>query len=200
MTRVRLDYVHEYRDRHGKLRRYFRRPGFRRIALSGLPGSDEFMAAYQLALAGQPKPIGAERTRPGTVNAAIVGYYTSPSFRELATGSQRKYRNVLERFREEHGDKRIASLPREFIVRALGKKSRYAARNWFKAIRALMKLQSQKASAPMTQRRALRYRRLRSRPGFIAGPKPRLRNTRPLTRSAPGRISHLRYCSIADSE
>jgi integrase len=139
MTRIKLDYVHEYRDRHGKLRRYFRRPGFKRIALPGLPGSDEFMAAYQLALAGQPKPIGLERTRPGTVNAAIVGYYTSLSFRELATGSQRKYRNVLERFREEHGDKRIALLPRDFIVRALGKKSRYAARNWFKAIRALMK-------------------------------------------------------------
>ncbi|HTE77499.1 MAG TPA: tyrosine-type recombinase/integrase [Xanthobacteraceae bacterium] len=139
MTRIRLEYIHEYRDRHGKLRRYFRRPGFKRVALPGLPGSDEFMAAYQLALAGQPKPIGVERTRPGTVNATIVGYYTSLAFRELAAGSQRKYRNVLERFREEHGDKRIASLPRDFIVRVLGKKPRYAARNWFKAIRALMK-------------------------------------------------------------
>jgi integrase len=139
MTRIKLDYVHEYLDRHGKLRRYFRRPGFKRVALPGLPGSDEFMAAYQLALAGQPKPLGAERTRPGTVNAAIVGYYSSLMFRELADGSQRKYRNALERFREEHGDKRIATLPRDFIVKTLGKKSRFAARNWFKAIRALMK-------------------------------------------------------------
>jgi hypothetical protein len=141
MTRIRLDYVHEYRDRHGRLRRYFRRPGFTRIPLRGIPGSDEFMAAYQLALAGQPQrtEIGASRTKPGTVNAAIVGYYTSLVYRELADGSQRKYRNVLERFREEHGDKRIALLPRDFIIRALGKKSRYAARNWFKAIRALMK-------------------------------------------------------------
>jgi integrase len=139
MTRIKLAFVHEYLDRHGKLRRYFRRPGFKRLALPGLPGSDEFMAAYQLALADQPKPIGAERTRPGTVNAAIVGYYTSLAFRELAIGSQRKYRNALERFREEHGDKRIALLPRDFIVRTLGKKSRFAARNWFKAIRALMK-------------------------------------------------------------
>jgi integrase len=139
MTRIKLDYIHEYRDRHGKLRRYFRRPGFQRVPLPGLPGSDEFMAAYQLALAGQRTEIGASRTRPGTVNAAIVGYYTSLAFCELAAGSQRKYRNVLERFREEHGDKRIALLPRDFIVRVLGKKPRYAARNWFKAIRALMK-------------------------------------------------------------
>ena len=71
MTRIRLDYVHEYRDRHGKLRRYFRRPSFKRIALRGAPGSDEFMTAYQLALAGQPPrvEIGAGRTKPGTVNA-----------------------------------------------------------------------------------------------------------------------------------
>jgi hypothetical protein len=27
MTRLRLAYVHEYHDRHGKLRRYVRRPG-----------------------------------------------------------------------------------------------------------------------------------------------------------------------------
>jgi hypothetical protein len=45
MTRLKLKYVNEYRDRHGKLRRYFRRPGARAIPLPGLPGSIEFMAA-----------------------------------------------------------------------------------------------------------------------------------------------------------
>ena len=28
MTRIRLDYIHQYVDRHGKIRRYFRRPGY----------------------------------------------------------------------------------------------------------------------------------------------------------------------------
>ena len=42
MTKIRLAYVHEYRDRHGRLRRYVRRPGSRRVALLGLPGSPEF--------------------------------------------------------------------------------------------------------------------------------------------------------------
>src|SRR5262249_55945488 len=123
MTRIRLAHIHEYRDRHGKLRRYFRRPGFKRIPLPGLPGSDEFMTAYQLALAGQPAriEIGAGRTKPGTVNAAIVGYYSSVAFRSLALGTQKLQRSILERFRVEHGDKRIALLPREFVIRALGK-------------------------------------------------------------------------------
>jgi integrase len=140
MTRIKLDYVHEYRDRHGKLRRYFRKPGFKRIALPGTPGSDEFMTAYQLALAGQPPriEIGAGRTKPGTVNAVIVGYYSSVAFRSLAVGTQKLQRSILERFRAEHGDKRITLLPREFIVRALGKRLPSVARNWLKTLRALL--------------------------------------------------------------
>ena len=140
MTRIKLDYVHEYCDRHGKLRRYFRRPGFKRIALPGAPGSDEFMTAYQLALAGQPPrvEIGAGRTKLGTVNAAIVGYYSSLAFHSLAPGTQKMRRAILERFRGEHGDKRIALLPREFIIRTLGKKKPFAARNWFKTLRGFM--------------------------------------------------------------
>jgi integrase len=140
MTRLRLDYVHEYRDRHGKLRRYFRRPGFKRVALPGIPGSDEFMTAYQLALAGQQPRIevGAGRTKPGTVNAAIVGYYNSLAFRSLAPGTQKMRRAILEQFRAAHGEKRFALLPHEFIVRTLGKRSPFAARNWLKTLRGLL--------------------------------------------------------------
>src|SRR4051794_31462508 len=78
MARIRLKYVEEFRDRHGSLRRYFRRPGFKRVPLPGLVGSAEFMAAYQEALDRSPEvkvEIGASRTVPGTVNAAIVGFY-----------------------------------------------------------------------------------------------------------------------------
>ena len=50
------------------------------------------MAAYQAALAGvTARPaveIGASRTKPGTVDAAVVGYYTSLTFRALAPGTQ----------------------------------------------------------------------------------------------------------------
>jgi hypothetical protein len=76
MTRLRLDFVHEYLDRHGKLRRYFRRPGFKRIPLPGLPGSDEFMTAYHRALDLAPRTeIGADRTKPGTIDALIVALF-----------------------------------------------------------------------------------------------------------------------------
>jgi integrase len=140
MTRIKLDYIHEFIDRHGKVRRYFRRPGYKRIPLAGIPGSDEFMTAYQLALAGQtPRiEIASARSKPGSVNAAVVGYYNSVAFRTLAAGTQRMRRNILERFRSEHGEKRIALLPHEFVVRTLSKKSPAAARNWLKTLRGLL--------------------------------------------------------------
>jgi site-specific recombinase XerD len=117
-----------------------RRPGFKQIRLDGAPGTAEFMAAYEAALAGQqPKrEIGAGRTRPGSINAAVVGYYNSLEFRSLASNTQKMRKAILERFREEHGDKRIAPLPREVIVRLLGMMQPFAARNWLKTLRGLL--------------------------------------------------------------
>jgi integrase len=141
MTRLRLQFVHEFRDRHGKLRRYFRRPRFKQAPLPGLPGSAEFMEAYQAALAGATAPrheVGASRTKPGTVNAAIVGYCQSLAFRALAPGTQAKRRAILERFRDAHGEKRIATLPQRFISHLLSQRRPVAARNWLKALRGLL--------------------------------------------------------------
>jgi len=76
----RLPYVQEYRDRHGKIRRYFRRSGSRRIPLPGRPGSQEFMTAYNAAQAGyvvrEMKTVGKNRSAPGSLSAAIAAYYT----------------------------------------------------------------------------------------------------------------------------
>jgi hypothetical protein len=42
MTTIRLKYIHEFVDRHGKVRRYFRRHGYRQVPLPDLPGSAAF--------------------------------------------------------------------------------------------------------------------------------------------------------------
>jgi hypothetical protein len=96
MTRLRLKYVNVVRKNGGRIYHYFRRPGFARVPLPGLPGSAEFMEAYQAALAGAPKlEIGASRTIPGTVNAAIAAFYKSHKFtkpsprRPIGTSSRR---------------------------------------------------------------------------------------------------------------
>src|SRR5262249_16807498 len=107
-----LRYVNEYRDVRGKLRRYFRRRGQKKIPLPGLPGSAEFMTAYQAALSqSAPIEIGASRTAHGTVDALIVDYLVSAAFtKALAPETQRMRRNILDRFRTEHGNKRVATL------------------------------------------------------------------------------------------
>lgn len=39
-------FVQGFVDRHGHARFYFRRPGFKRVPLPGLPWTPQFMAAY----------------------------------------------------------------------------------------------------------------------------------------------------------
>src|SRR5262249_48623432 len=142
MTKIRLAYIQEFRDRHGRVRRYFRRSGSARVALPGLPGSDGFMEAYKAALAGYELPrrdIGAARSVPGSVSAAIAAYYGDSSSRDsLAPITQQNRRAILERFRAEHGDKRITRLEPKHIAALLGAKRPFAARNWLKTIRGLM--------------------------------------------------------------
>ena len=131
-------YVQAWVDRDARPHHYFRRAGFPRTRLPGLPWSPTFMAVYEQALAAVPPPIGADRTKPGSLSAVLVAYYGSQSFRSLAPGTQTLWRQILERWREQHGDKPIAWLPKEHIVRMLDGMKPHAARNWLKAIRHLM--------------------------------------------------------------
>src|SRR6516165_5411380 len=145
MTRIRLRYVNSFANRSrrsARLRYYFRRRGHKAIPLPGLPGSEEFMAAYAAALATLPESIqvGASRTSPGTINALAVDYYRSQQWKDLAPDTKRKRWRIIERFRAKHGDKRVALLRREHIqimLAAITKPS--AKRDWFKAIRGLLR-------------------------------------------------------------
>jgi hypothetical protein len=121
--RLRLPkYVHAFTDIRGKRRYYLRRAGFKKIPLPQLT-SPEFPTAYEAALAGQPRiQIGAGRTRPGTVADLVARYLASPKFLSLEALTQKSYRPNLERFRAEHGDKRVAMLQREHINRMLARK------------------------------------------------------------------------------
>ena len=130
-------YVQGWVDKEGRAHHYFRRQGHPRTRLPGLPWSPSFMAAYEQAMAGQ-LAIGAKRTKPGSLHAAIAGYFTSLEFRSLAAGTQKGRGYILRRFDAIHGDKPIALLPPEFIARELRSKTPFAARNWLKAIRHLM--------------------------------------------------------------
>jgi len=142
MATIKLKYVNSFPDRHGKLRHQCRIPGRKSFGLPGVPGSVEFMEAYQAALAGAPvsrTDLGASRTTTGTVNAAVVRYYKDKLFTDaLAPESQRMRRAILERLRNEHGEKRIALLTKAHIVKLLEPMTPHAQKNWLKTMRGLV--------------------------------------------------------------
>jgi len=137
---IRLKFVKAYVDRHGKARHYLRQPGRKPVALPGLPGSDEFMAAYAAALAGTERVEVAERrTRAGSIGAMIVGYLATADFAALAPASQQAYRRIFERMRG-YADLSIATLERRHIVRMRDAKvaTPVAARDFLRCLRLLV--------------------------------------------------------------
>jgi integrase len=126
-------------DRDGRAYYYFRRRGYPRVRLSGLPWSPSFMAAYEAALTAGPRTaIGAGRIKPGSVAAVVAAYLDSQqAFGSKSAGTQRMRRGILERFRAAHGDRPFALLPPEWIEALLDAKPPHAARSWLVTLRSL---------------------------------------------------------------
>jgi hypothetical protein len=99
MIDFRLKYVVEDVDRHGNVRVYFRRVGFAKIRLRGLPGSEQFQSAYAAALA--QTEVGAAPRRlneadPKSMSWLCRNYYQSAEFRRLEARTQRVRRLILD--------------------------------------------------------------------------------------------------------
>jgi len=118
-----LPYVDGFRDRHGKHRYYFRRRG-KRVVLPGVPGSAEFVAAYQTAL--DAKPAGpAIRAKAGTFDALREEYLQSAEFGTLRETTRREMRYVLDAIclrpnpnaGGKVGDNPVAKLERKHVLR-----------------------------------------------------------------------------------
>jgi integrase len=142
MASLQLKFIQQFIDRHGHPRFYFRRPGFPRRALPGLPFSEEFMKAYTEAMAGQVAPVrGHREIRPGTMSALRVSYFNSAGFRSLASRTQSDYRGIIDRFCEEVGNNRVALLQRKHIVEMMADRSSKPGRanGFLKVLRRMMK-------------------------------------------------------------
>lgn len=110
MTKIKLRYVNEYRDRTGKLRRYFRR-GKVKGTLPGLVGSVEFMEAYQQFLGSQiPAKAPASVKSEHTLGRLITDFYASRPFLNLKPSSRKTYKFVLEPIAKAHGHRSAAHM------------------------------------------------------------------------------------------
>jgi integrase len=141
MARIDLPFVNGIIGRDLRVRYYFRKRGCKNVRLPGIPGSAEFMEAYRAAT-GQAEPvvIGASRAKAGTVAAIVGKYLASAGFANLADETRRTRRNILERFREQYGDRQIATLRREHVQAMVDAKADTpsAARNLLNMLRVLI--------------------------------------------------------------
>ena len=135
-------YTHGFVDHDGSPRFYFRVPGRKRVPLPGLPWSPEFMEAREKALTrrlGGPRARRQpherrHRERCHRVLLPIERLHR----RSCQEVRSRMRRAILERFREAHGEKRIALLHKKALQAILNKKSPAAASNWRKALRGFI--------------------------------------------------------------
>src|SRR5262252_1063133 len=131
-------YVQAWVDAEGRPHCYFRRRGFPRVPLKGLPWSPSFMAEYEKAMSGARTAIGAGRVKPGSVAAVVAEYLDSRQFfGSKSAGTQRMRRGILERFRAAYSERPFARLPAEWIEALLDSKPPHAARSWLATLRSL---------------------------------------------------------------
>ncbi len=103
MPRKLPPFVECWRDRHGKLRVYFRRGKGLRLALPAAIGSSDFDAAYRAALSGQ-LAVGQEhraRPAPGTIETLIISYKRSSAYRGLRETTHAGYASRIEALRTQ---------------------------------------------------------------------------------------------------
>lgn len=158
----RPPHVSMYRDRHGKVRWRFRKRGLNEAQTVLAFDEPEWWDWYFSALKGATRQVGAERTVAGTFNALIVAYYESTDWKGLKKATQTSRRREIERFRAEHGEKRVRDLQVHHIVRMMDRKANLpgAANNRLKALRTLMgfaKTRGWRSDDPAQEVRKLRY-------------------------------------------
>jgi integrase len=144
VTHVSLKHVDRFTDRHGHVRHYFRRARGARVLLPGVPGSEEFMRAYEAALANGPQPSKAKRRgAPGTFDDLLQTYFESAAFARLAPRSKLAYRTIAENLiqAEGVGHRMVAQMKRQHVDRMLAKRAATpaAANNALAVLRILMR-------------------------------------------------------------
>jgi integrase len=84
---------------------------------------------------------GIRGTPPGSVSALIVKYYRSAEWANLSADTQITYRGILERFRNDHGDKPVKLLERHHVKDLMARKANTpaAANNFLRMVRILMR-------------------------------------------------------------
>lgn len=111
--RVKLRHVREEVDRHGNVRIYVRVKGKQRVRIRAMPGTPEFLAAYDAAIktieTGAPRQAAA--VKHGSLRSLCIAYYASAKFKALDLDSTQSWqRRSLDEICQTMDDKGVETL------------------------------------------------------------------------------------------
>jgi integrase len=117
MATMRLQYVHSFVDKTGRVRFYFRHRG-KRWPLPGVPGSTEFSLRYdQLrreCAVSEPRRNNVHFA-PHTLGSIIEKWLASEAYTSKSYHTKRQYRRVVDQIKEMCGRALIADLREEHV-------------------------------------------------------------------------------------
>ena len=118
------EYVSAFRDRHGKERLRFRRKGFKSYYFKAPLGTEDFRTEYRACMEGTDNKIviGEDKSAPGSMADLIARYCAVPDRIGPTRTTQAKIRNILDKFRTEHGHRLVADVRFEHIDKIIAKK------------------------------------------------------------------------------
>ena len=136
---VTLKYVQRFEDRHGKVRYYYRREGYPRVALPE-PTDPTFMAEYMKASGAEMLPPRSLAPKAGTVPALVDAYLNSTDFLRNKESSRKVTQSILLRFVRIVGPRMVAEMQREHVMKIIASMADTpaAANNMLKKVRTLM--------------------------------------------------------------
>jgi integrase len=162
MVRIKLKYLVEDVDRHGNVRCYVRLPGKPKIRIRGMPGTAEFMTAYQAALSAsnnEDKSRKYQRAAVGSFGYVCLAYYASPAFKALDCKTQEWCRRALDHICQQNAKKPIALMQQRHVRKLRDEKAETtpaAANQRLKALKALFKWAVEAELAPHDPARDVR--------------------------------------------
>lgn len=109
-------YVEQWRDRHGKVRTYFRRGKGDRVVLPNDLHSEVFAREYGKAMASLPGIVKRAAAVRDTLGGLIASYKASPAYVELRQTTKKGYAFRLDMLGTTHGHRTVSGMTREGIT------------------------------------------------------------------------------------
>ena len=138
-VKIDLRHIRSDRDRHGNERIYVRVPGRKQVRLRQKPGTPEFLAEYQAALAKANMVVPT--AAPDSLTWLCQHYFASAEYRQLSERTRHVRRLILDKLLIEHGAKPYARLERRHVreLRDARAERPEAANSIVKALRQVFK-------------------------------------------------------------